>query len=83
MEPRLGPRQAASRVRDLNHHPSEHKVSSGSGGSGREDVKIAGFKSSGRSVRQSKTFIIREKHGFGRQTDEHSHSVLVITGRVA
>lgn len=63
MEPRPEPRQAAPRVCDLNHHPSEHKVSGGLG-SGCEDVEIAGCKSSGRSVRQSKTFIIREKHGF-------------------
>lgn len=83
MEPRPEPRQAASRVHDLNHHPLEHKVCGGSGGSGREDVKIAGCKSSERSVRQSKTFIIREELGFGRRTDEHSHSALVITGRVA
>ena len=36
-----------------------------------------------RSIRQPETFITREKHGFGSQTDECSNLAPVITGRVA
>lgn len=66
---------------DLNHHPLEHKVCND--GPGDDVVKIVGWKSLDRFIRQLETFIIGEKHGFGSQTNECSDSALIITGRIA